>query len=291
MALFATLERDTPEPAKLITLAHLASDYKDQSTAEPYKELNVIVFGYLTSVAATDAVKESIERDLMRKSISSISKSLVEYGIPIDVLYIGDYVFSDAKARKIDIFLQQQGESATVLPTNPPIPGKTVTPSFPKPVKDAELTINNNRELVMEVTAYKISSGRRTLVPELAFKSSTGISPVEISKGFSAQLTMWKPKLEALLRKIGQEGNADKIEFAVQIIGSGAMTKEFARQISIEVAASLKVALTFNITVPVTKRELPIELSYSYGTVYQGGSFSNQGQGMITVTLFRFNSW
>src|SRR3982751_5274411 len=104
MALFATLERDTPDSEKLITLAHLASDLKDKKTSEPSKQLSVVLYGYLTSVAASDAVKESIERDLMRKSISSISKSLVDLGVPIDLLFIGDYVFSDAKARMIDIF-------------------------------------------------------------------------------------------------------------------------------------------------------------------------------------------
>jgi hypothetical protein len=168
-------------------------------------------------------------------------------------------------------------------------------PSFPKPVRDSELSINNKREIVLEVTAFKIASGRRVLVPEISFRSSTGISPVEISKGFSSQLVLWKPKLEGLLRRIGQEGIAEKIEFAVKITSGGALTKEFARQISVEVAASLQAALTFNITIPGTKRELPIELSYSFGAAYRsgfsdptGGSIGGESQGMIKVTVFRF---
>jgi hypothetical protein len=295
MALFATIERDSPEPVKLTTLAHLASDFKDKRSSRPDRQLSIILYGYLTTVAASDLVKEEIERDLMNRSMSAISKTLVRLGVPIDKLYIGEYVFSGPKARKIDIFLQQQGEAAPNLPGNPPVAGRTGAPNFPKPVRDAELSINNKREIVLEVTAFKIASGRRTLVPEISFRSSTGISPVEISKGFSSQLVLWKPKLEGLLRRIGQEGIAEKIEFAVKIIGGGGLTKEFARQISVEVAASLQAALTFNITIPGTKRELPIELSYSFGAAYRsgfsdptGGSIGSEGQGMIKVTLFKF---
>ena len=102
---------------------------------------------------------------------------------------------------------------------------------------------------------------------------------------------MWKPRLEGLLRRLGQEGLTDKIEFAVKITGGGALTKEFARQISIEAAASLQAALTVNITIPGTKREIPAELSYSYGATYNDGRVSDQGQGMIKVTLLKFNSW
>jgi len=292
MSLFATLERDSPEADKLITLAHLASDFQDRLRADSQKQAVILIYGYLTSVATGDAVKEDIERGLMNRSIGSITRSLIQMGVPIDKLYIADFVFSSQKGRKIDFFLQQQGESRHVLPSNPAQPGRRIPQvNIPKPVRDAELSINNKKELLLEVTAYKLESGRRTLVPEISFKSSTGISPVEISKGFSSDLVVWKPKLESLLRKIGQEQNADKIEFAVRISGGGKMSKEFARQISIEVAASIQAALTFNITIPGTKRELPIELSYSYGANYKDGSVRDEGQGMVKVTLFKFKSW
>lgn len=70
------------------------------------------------------------------------------------------------------------------------------------------------------------------------------------------------------------------------------MTKECAKQISIEAPASLQAALTFNITIPGINRGLPIELSYSYGATYhKGRGVSDNSQGMIKVTLFRFKSW
>lgn len=300
MALFATIERDSPDSIKLITLAHLASDFRDKVTDDPQKPVNIMLYGYLTTVAETDSVKEDIERNLMGRSLASISNTLIQMAVPVDKLYVGDMVFSADKGRKIDLFLEQQGEARHSVPSNPPRDGRplpTVNP--PKPVKDAELTINSNKELVLEVTAKTIKSGTRTVVPELSLKSSTGISPVDISNGFSAQLVLWKPKLEGLLRKLGQEGLADKVEFSLNIVAGGALTKEFAKQISAEVVAQLQAALTFDITIPGTSYELPIELSYSWGPAYKAdnfedptnGNYRSEGQAMIKVTIFRFKSW
>ncbi|HLA95589.1 MAG TPA: hypothetical protein VK612_07700 [Pyrinomonadaceae bacterium] len=292
MSLFATLERDTPEADKLVTLAHLAADFQEKLRSDAQKGLNVIIVGYLTSVAANDTVKEDIERGLMNKSLTSISKTLVQMGVPIDRMFIGDFVFSGSKGRKIDLFLEQQGESRHVLPGNPSDNGYRIpTVNERKPVRDAELSVNNSREVVLEITARTIKSGQRTVVPEISIKTTTGISPVEISAGVKAQLTVWKPKLESFLKKIGQGNLADKVEFSVNIIAGGAQTKEFNRQIAIEVAASLQAALTFNVTIPGTKREIPIELSYSHGAEYKGGGVSEKGEAMIKVTLFKFKSW
>lgn len=298
MALFATIERDPSQQVKLTTLAHLAADFKEKRKADPHKDLAVILYGYLTQVAASDTVKEEIERGLMNKSLSGLSKTIIEYGVPIDKVYVAEMIFSAQKGRKIDIFLQQQGESGRDLPNNSPAPARAGDPNFPKPVKDAEIDVNSSRQLSLDVTVFEVKSSRRTLVPELKLRSVTGISPVEISTAFKAQLTIWKPKLEGLLRRIGQQGMADKIEFAVKIVGGAEKSKEFAKQISVEVAASLKAALTFNVTIPGTKHELPIELSYSYGANYKAnegaytdGRFAKEEKGLITVTLFRFNSW
>ena len=298
MALFATIERDSPQHVKLITLAHLAEDFKEKRRADPYKDLNVILVGHLTSAAASDTIKEEIERDLMKKSLSGIVKTIGEYGVPVDKLYVGEFVFSPTKGRQIDIFLLQQGEAAPNLPGNPPTAGKPGNPNFTKSAKDAGVVVTSSRELILDVTVFERKSGRRTLVPELKLKSVTGVSPSELSTGFKAQLTLWKPKLEGLLRKIGKQGLADSIEFAIKIEGGGAKAKEFARQISADIAASLKAALTFNVPIPGTKQELPIELSYSYGGNYRAnegaytdGRFSEEGKGMISVTLFRFKSW
>src|SRR4051794_32466260 len=82
MALFATIERDSPESVKLITLAHLASDLKDKQSGNAAKQANVVLYGYLTTVAATDSVKEGIERDLMNRSLSGVTKSLTQLGVP-----------------------------------------------------------------------------------------------------------------------------------------------------------------------------------------------------------------
>jgi hypothetical protein len=97
---------------------------------------------------------------------------------------------------------------------------------------------------------------------------------------------------------MGQHGIADKVEFSLKIVGGGSKSKEFARQISVEVAASLKAVLNFKVTIPGTRRELPIEISYSYGGSYKAGDgayldgrFAAEGKGMVNVTLFRFNSW
>ncbi len=300
MALFATIERDSPESVKLITLAHLAADFKEKRRSRPDRQLSIVLYGYLTAVAASDSIKEEIERGLMNKSLAAITKTLVGYGVPIDKLYIGEFVFSTSKARKIDIFLQQQGEAAPNFPGNPPVAGRTGMPMLSKSAKDAELSINSNKKLTLEVTVYENKSGRRTVVPEIAFKTITAVTWLEATQGFSSQLTLWKPKLEVLMRRIGQQGIADKVEFAVRITvdGEAGRSKEVAKQISAQVAASLKAALTFKITIPGTKRELPVELSYSYGIGYRAnheapldGRFSEEGKGMITVTLFRFNSW
>jgi hypothetical protein len=297
MPLFATLERDSPQHVKLITAAHLAEDFKEKRRLDPQKDLVVMLYGYLTQVAASDTIKEEIERGLMNKSLSALSKTIIEYGVPIDKVYT-DITFSGPKGRKIDIFLQQQGESGRDLPNNSPAIGRTGGPNSPKSVKDAELNANSGRQLTLDITAFEVKSSRRTLVPELKLKSVTGISPVEISTGFKAQLTLWKPKLEGLLRRVGQQGMADKIEFAIKITGGGGKSKEFARQISVEIAASLKAALTFSVPIPGTKHDLPIELSYSYGGGYRAqdgaytdGRFDHEGKGMINVTLFRFKSW
>jgi hypothetical protein len=289
MALFATLERDSPEADKLITLAHLAADYQEKLSSNTDKAVVVVIYGYLTTNAASDSLKEEIERNLMNRSIGPMVKTLTQIGVPIDKLYIADYVFSDRKGRKIDLFLQQQGESRHVLPSNPTEPGRRIPQvNIPKPVRDSKVTLDSGKELILEVTARTIKSGKRTVVPELSLKTTTGISPVAISKGFGAELVVWKPKLESLLRKIGKGGIADKVEFALKIVGVGKMSKEFADQISIEIAASLKAALTFDITIPGTSYELPVELSYSYGAAYRDGTIGDRGQGMVTITLFRF---
>ncbi|MEP7074710.1 MAG: hypothetical protein ABI878_02785 [Acidobacteriota bacterium] len=298
MALFATLERDTPEPAKLITLAHLASDFQDRKKSSPEKQVNVLLYGYLTVAAASDNVKQEIERNLMNRSLSGISKALVQMGVPIDQLYLGEMVFSGTKSRKIDLFLEQQGESRHYFPSNPPGNGRplpTVNP--PKPIRDSEININSNKQLAWEVTAKTFKSGLETVVPEISFKSTTGISPVDISNAFSAELTVWKPKIEGILRRLGQEGLAEKITFDVKLTMGGGLTKEFANQISVEIAAQLQAALTFNITIPGTSYELPVELSYSYGPGYRAdltdptsGNVKWEGQGMIKVTVFRFKS-
>ncbi len=299
MALFATLERDSPEADKLITLAHLASDFQDKLRSEPHKQLGVFMFGYLTDAAAADAVKEDIERGLMGKSLSAISTTLIQMGVPVDKLYLGDMVFSNGKGRKIDLFLEQQGESRHYVPGNPPgtgRPPRTVNP--PKPVRDADLSINSKNQLVLEVKVKTIKSGTRTVIPELSFKSNTALSPDALSKAFKAELTLWKPKLEGILKRIGQGNLADKIEFAIRIVGGGKASKDFAKQISAEIAASLRAALTFNVTIPGVNREIPIELSYSYGGGYKtdisnptGGNFTVDGQGTIKITLFKFKSW
>jgi hypothetical protein len=282
---------------KLITLAHLAADIKERRTSNPGKPLGVFLIGYLTAAAASDSVKEEIERGLMAKSISALARDLAELGVPMDKIYVGEMVFSGQKGRKIDIFLQQQGEAAPNLPGNS-VPGRTGAPDFRKSPKDGSLNVTSGRELVMEVTVYEVKSSRRTIIPELSFKSSTGISPTEIYTGFSSQLTLWKPKLESALKRIGQQGIADKVEFSLKIVGGGARSKEFANQISVEAAAALKAALNIKVTIPGTRRELPIELSYSYGGSYKAsdgayldGRFAAEGKGMISVTLFRFNSW
>jgi hypothetical protein len=299
MSLFATIERDAPEAARLITLAHLASDFQERRKENPGKSLNILLYGYLTAVAATDSVKEDIERGLMTKSLSSAVKTLVQYGVPIDSVYLGEFVFSVPKGRMIDLFLEQQGESRHVFPTNPPETGHplpTVNP--PKKVRDAEVSVNSSKQVVLEITAKSFKLGSETVLPEVSFKSTTGLSPVDISNGFSAELTLWKPKLEALLRKLGQEGLADRMEFSLKIIAGGQLSKEFAGQISAEIAAQLQAALTFNITIPGTSYELPIELSYSYGPSYNApytdptnGNAGMQGQGVVKVTVFRFKGW
>src|SRR5215467_12207969 len=99
MSLFATIERDAPEAAKLITIAHLASDFQDRRKSDPDKQLNILLYGYLTAVAATDSVKEDIERGLMSKSLSSVVKGLVQFGVPIDKVYLGEFIFSAPKGR------------------------------------------------------------------------------------------------------------------------------------------------------------------------------------------------
>ncbi|MEO8649096.1 MAG: hypothetical protein ABI539_08025 [Acidobacteriota bacterium] len=292
MSLFATIERDAPAAVKQGTLTRLANEYREKLKLDPQKGLAVLIYGYMTDAAASDAVKEDIERSLMGRSMGSISQDLVNLGIPIHTLYFGELVFAGARARKIDLFLEQQGEKSHEIPGNPPISGRNLpTVKISKPVRDAELSVSNSRQLVLEVTGYKIESGRRTLIPELAFKSNTGISPVAISKQFQAELTLWKPKLEAALKKIGQEGLADKIEFSVKIVGGATMSKEFAHQISTEIAASISATLTLNVEIPGIRKELPIELSYSYGAGYKDGSVAEKGTGMIKVTLFKFKSW
>lgn len=301
MALFATIERNSPESAKLITLAHLAADFKEKRLADPQKQLNVLIYGYLTAVAASDTIKEEIERDLMKRALAPIVKTLAGYGVPIDKIYIGEFIFSGPKGRQIDLFLQQQGESARDLPANTSgAGGRAGAPNSPKSAKDAALNINSSKRVTLDVTVYEKKSSRRTVVPEIAIKTITAVSWLEASQGFSSQLTLWKPKLERLLRRIGQEGSADKIEFAVKITvdGEAGKSKEVANQISAKIAASLKAALTFNVPIPGTKHEVPIELSYSYGAGYRAnheapfdGRFSEESKEMINVTLFRFNKW
>jgi len=301
MALFATIHRNTPDPEKLITLAHLAADFKEKRLADPHKQLNVVIFGYLTATAGSDTVKEEIERDLMNRALSAITKTLAQYGVPINNIYIAEFIFSGPKGREIDLFLQQQGESAKDMPNNTQAPrGGTVGPNFTKPAKDAGLSISSSKKLTLEVTVYENKSGRRTLVPEIKFKTITALTWLEAAQGFSSQLTLWKPKLEGVLKRVGQQASADNIEFAIKVTvdGDASKSKDAAQQISAKVAASIKAALTFKITIPGTKRELPIELSYSYGGSYRAnhesplnGRFSEESKGMITVTLFRFNSW
>ena len=301
MALFATIHRNTPDPEKLITLAHLAADFKERRLADPHKQLNVVIFGYLTATAGSDTVKEEIERDLMNRALAPITKTLVHYGVPVDSLYIAEFIFSGPKGRQIDLFLQQQGESPKDMPNNTQAPrGGAVGPNFVKPAKDAGLNISTSKKVTLEVTLYENKSGRRTLVPEIKFKSITALTWLEAAQGFSSQLTLWKPKLEGVLKRIGQQASADNIEFALKVTfdGDAAKSKDAAAQISAKVAASIKAALTFKITIPGTKRELPIELSYAYGGSYRAnheaplnGRFSEESKGMITVTLFRFNSW
>jgi hypothetical protein len=291
MALFATLERDSPESDKLVTLAHLAADFKEKLRSDSNKKLIVLIYGYLTNYAASDTVKEEIERGLMNKSVGKMLDTLVQMGVPIDKLYLGEYVFSNSKGRKVDLFLEQQGEPHHVLPGNPKDANHRIPQvKTPKPVRDSELKINSGQELVVEVTGFKIESGKRVLIPELSTKKTTGISPVEISKGYGGELVLLRPKLEGILKKIGQDGIADKIEFAVKITGGAKLSKEFAHSVGIEIAAQIKAALNFNVTIPGTKRELPVELSYSYGAAYKDGSVDKKGEGMITITLFRFGS-
>ena len=300
MALFATIERDSPESVKLIILAKTAADFKERRLSRPDRPVSIVLYGYLTAVAASDSIKEEIERDLMNRSLSAITKTLTQYGVPIDKIYIGEFVFSGPKARKIDIFLQQQGEAAPNFPGHPPVVGRTGVPNLTKPAKDTVLNINSNKKLTLEVTVYEKKAGSRTVVPEIAVETITAVSWMEASQGFSAKLTLWKPKLEGLLRRVGQQGIADKIEFAVKITvdGEAGKSKEAVNQISAQAAAALKAALTFKITIPGSRREIPIELSYSYGGSYRAnrdapfdGRFSEEGKGMITVTLFRFNGW
>ena len=113
MALFATIERDASEQVRLTTLAHLAADLKDKLNTDPGKAVSVVLYGYLTAVAASDSVKDDIERGLMNKSLSAITKTLVQLGVPIDKIFVGEMVYSAAKARNIDIFLQLAGRTGT----------------------------------------------------------------------------------------------------------------------------------------------------------------------------------
>jgi len=298
MALFATIHRNTPDPEKL---TNLAANFKEKRLADPHKQLNIVIYGYLTATAGSDTVMEEIERDLMNRALASITKTLVHNGVPISNIYIAEFIFSGPKGRQIDLFLQQQGESAKEMPNNAQPPrGGAVAPDLAKKAKDAGLNISSKKKLTLEVTVYENKSKRRTLVPEIKFKTITALSWLEASQGFSSQLTLWKPKLEGVLKRIGQQASADNIEFAIKVMvdGDASKSKDAAQQISAKVAASIKAALTFKITIPGTKRELPIELSYSYGGSYRAnheeplnGRFSEESKGVITVTLFRFDSW
>src|SRR5690348_9721328 len=196
MSLFATIGRDAPEADKLVTLAHLASDFQDKFRSVSQKQVNILIYGYLTDAARGDSVKEDIERELMNKSIVAMSKTLVQFGVPIDKMFIGELVFKNSKARQVDFFLEQQGEAHHCLPGNPPVDGHKIPTVNPhKPARDSELSVNSEKELSLEVTAYTLESGKRTLVPELSFKSATTISPSALSKEFSSELVIWKPKL------------------------------------------------------------------------------------------------
>jgi hypothetical protein len=289
MSLFATIRRDAPEAAKLVTLAHLASDFKDKFRSDPQKSLSILIYGYLTVEAASDEIKSDIERDLMNRSMVSFSKTLVQYGVPIDKIFVmQDFVYSSSKARKIDLFLEQQGESRHGYPQNPTDPHKVPALEIPEPARNKEISVNKDRQLVVEITAYKIESGKRTVVPELSLKTATGISLVDISKEFSAEVVALRPKLVSVLEKIGLGGQAEKVEFAIKIVGGGKISKKFKEQLSYEIGAQVQAALKIELTVPKIGKKLPVEISYSYGTAYGSEGFKAEGQGMIKVVLFEF---
>jgi len=297
MGLFARIERD-PHLVDKQLVTQLATDFLDRLQSNPQANPTIVLFGYLTHLAANDLQMEEIERGLMNRSIDFVTRILTGMQVPVERLYVGDYIYSATKSRKVDLFLQQAGEPSN-FPMNPMLPvHRKHDVRSPKRVLDAALDINSAKHLVLDVTVFAIKSGRRTLLKELALKSITGISPTDISTKFNAQLVLWKPKLQELMRRIGQEDMADKVEFAVKLTGGASRSKEFTRQVSLAVSASLKAALTFNVTIPGTKHEVAIELSYSYGASYTAdegrygdGQFADKGKGMINVTLFRFKSW
>ncbi len=294
MGLFATVERD-PHLIDQRTLTRLAGEFKDRNNSRPESSPSIFIFGYLTQTAAEDAVKEDIERGLMNRGIQYVSRWLSQLGIPADRIYINEHVISAMKSRKIDLFLQQRGETAT-FPANAPISSRRAK-DFLQP-KDADknaVKVNSNQELVLEVTAYAIKADKRTVLKEIALKSITGISPSQINTKFYAELSLWKPKLHKLLRKIGQDGMADKVQFSFKLTGGGTKSKDFGDEVKVAVSASLKAALSVQVSVPGTKHEVTIELSFSYGVSYKAemdritdGSVGDKGKGMVEVTLFRF---
>lgn len=248
MGLYTTFNKNTTEAEQLMVLAWLASKFQDKLRSNSGKSPVVFIWGYLDPIAAGDSVAEEIERQAMDKRIISIGKNLIRLGVPVDKIYPLDSKITNIGGHQhpIDIFLQEAGETNSVVPSVPllgpdPHPAKTLKPTPP-----GKWEGNLSQEgIKVEVDLYSKESGKRTLLKTFKVKKSYGLSLKEWSIEIGAEVTLWKPEIDEILKKKRLEKFVGKFEFEVKVAGGRKLSKEFAAGISQEYSAKLSAGLSF----------------------------------------------
>ncbi|MCI0335948.1 MAG: hypothetical protein L0226_00080 [Acidobacteria bacterium] len=254
-----TLYPDDSDASESYKLVRLARTFRAQWADNTGSEINV--YGYLTTEAKYNTIKEKDERVVMRQRMDYVRNTLNEMGVPKDKVWVGGVAFSSHRGGQIDLFIRD-GKSNAILPPYPPY----VSPSSPKqpsPSKDqwldadTEISIDPvKREIEAEVElSYKEPSGNRKILPKASIKFSI-TSNGSLSE-VGAELTLLKQKLARQILW----GVAQDVKISVKAVGLIDFASSSAERITGELNAKFKAALSANLAIPDTRVKIPVELS------------------------------
>lgn len=284
MALYTTFNKNTTEAEQLMVLAWLASRVQDKLSM---RKKIIIITGYLDVMANEDLVFKEIETNHMNKLLTSIFKTLVQMGVPAADVQVWEPVKSYIKGHqhRIDIFLQEEGETGTVFPSDPPQDPAHPRTKKPQPAA-VELSLDSKGKLTLEGEVYVIKFGGRSRIPDIKLKKSVSVSPEGVSIEFGQEIIVFKKEVGELLKK---DNFIEGLEVEIKLASAGEIKRTWGKEVEKAIGAKFEAAFKKQLGASGTAKRMSIQLFFSWGGEFKGSNIEEKRQiGLKFVWEFDF---